>query len=553
VIAAWMIQASLTAVLLGAAAWACEELCRVAGLPRRGVWVAALLGTVLLPVWLATSSGGSVPVPVGDLAVLEGAAAADVALAATGGRSGLGAARGAVGAVAGRVAVAVGRAATEPVERFLTAGWLLLSLVFGGGLAWTMIGMADARRGWLRWRMAGETVYVAARTGPAVVGLLRPAIVVPVWLLTASGDRQRMTVLHEREHIRAGDPLLLALSYLVMTLMPWNPGVHWLVRRLRVAVELDCDRRVLSHGVPAGTYGSMLVQVAGHAERVPLALAGLIASPSDLERRIVAMTAGLPTFRFLRALTAGALASVLVLAACDLDMVDPALRDLTIGDAVTGAAAASPALASVTLNARYVLDGMAVTLDEIRDLGVADIATAELVRADATGTGAAEVRLTTKSATQVLSASREAAAAAAVIVRGGRVAAVATPIDSGAGIRVRGGVAITSGAPVEVISVRGARAERARLRAVQVDSGVVPLGTAVQSGVAIRGASLSATSILAAGPNRPLLIIDGVIVTGKVDLDPALITSIEVVKGAAAARLYGERGKNGVILITTRK
>jgi TonB-dependent SusC/RagA subfamily outer membrane receptor len=55
--------------------------------------------------------------------------------------------------------------------------------------------------------------------------------------------------------------------------------------------------------------------------------------------------------------------------------------------------------------------------------------------------------------------------------------------------------------------------------------------------------------------NAPLYVIDGVVLSGnKVpDLDSEKILSVEVVKGAAAQSLYGERGSNGVIHITTRK
>jgi TonB-dependent SusC/RagA subfamily outer membrane receptor len=56
----------------------------------------------------------------------------------------------------------------------------------------------------------------------------------------------------------------------------------------------------------------------------------------------------------------------------------------------------------------------------------------------------------------------------------------------------------------------------------------------------------------------PLVIIDGVIQLGRdpadaLDIDPTIIKSIEVVRGAAAVALYGERAANGVINITTKR
>ncbi|MBX3174608.1 MAG: SusC/RagA family TonB-linked outer membrane protein [Gemmatimonadaceae bacterium] len=52
----------------------------------------------------------------------------------------------------------------------------------------------------------------------------------------------------------------------------------------------------------------------------------------------------------------------------------------------------------------------------------------------------------------------------------------------------------------------------------------------------------------------PLVIVDGIIFNGGInDVNPQDIESIEVVKGAAAASLYGSRAGNGVIQITTKK
>lgn len=55
------------------------------------------------------------------------------------------------------------------------------------------------------------------------------------------------------------------------------------------------------------------------------------------------------------------------------------------------------------------------------------------------------------------------------------------------------------------------------------------------------------------GSNQPLYIVDGVILSGSdVDIEPQDIEDIEVVKGAAAASLYGSRAQNGIINITTK-
>src|SRR5438552_10128103 len=58
---------------------------------------------------------------------------------------------------------------------------------------------------------------------------------------------------------------------------------------------------------------------------------------------------------------------------------------------------------------------------------------------------------------------------------------------------------------------------------------------------------------IAAG-NQPLYVVDGVPLAGGIeDFNPAIIQSIEVLKDASATAVYGSRGSNGVILITTRR
>jgi len=55
------------------------------------------------------------------------------------------------------------------------------------------------------------------------------------------------------------------------------------------------------------------------------------------------------------------------------------------------------------------------------------------------------------------------------------------------------------------------------------------------------------------GNNDPLYVIDGVPAGGLNLINPADIESVEVLKDASAAAIYGSRAANGVILITTKK
>ncbi len=64
--------------------------------------------------------------------------------------------------------------------------------------------------------------------------------------------------------------------------------------------------------------------------------------------------------------------------------------------------------------------------------------------------------------------------------------------------------------------------------------------------IRIRGAN----SIL--GNNNPLVVIDGFIGGGINSVSPGDIKSIEILKDASATAIYGSRGANGVIIITTK-
>jgi len=67
-----------------------------------------------------------------------------------------------------------------------------------------------------------------------------------------------------------------------------------------------------------------------------------------------------------------------------------------------------------------------------------------------------------------------------------------------------------------------------------------------ESSVKIRGFS-------SFGDNAPLYIIDGIPVGGISGLNPNDVESMQVLKDAAAASIYGARASNGVIIVTTKK
>jgi TonB-linked SusC/RagA family outer membrane protein len=72
--------------------------------------------------------------------------------------------------------------------------------------------------------------------------------------------------------------------------------------------------------------------------------------------------------------------------------------------------------------------------------------------------------------------------------------------------------------------------------------------TGNSSSIRIRGiGSMSAS-------NSPLIVVDGVPYEGAIsDINPTDVESLSVLKDAAASAIYGHRGANGVVLITTKK
>jgi TonB-linked SusC/RagA family outer membrane protein len=113
--------------------------------------------------------------------------------------------------------------------------------------------------------------------------------------------------------------------------------------------------------------------------------------------------------------------------------------------------------------------------------------------------------------------------------------------------------------PFDVAQVRGAELPVPGMNAAQSLQGKVPGATVVMGS----GRPGAAPSILLRGVNslnasgrdqEPLYIVDGVILgSGLADIDALDIQSIEVVKGAAAASLFGSRAGSGVIQVRTRR
>ena len=112
---------------------------------------------------------------------------------------------------------------------------------------------------------------------------------------------------------------------------------------------------------------------------------------------------------------------------------------------------------------------------------------------------------------------------------------------------VTGSVASISGEKIrEVPSPNISQSLQGRLAGIQISQTSTKPGATMQ--IRIRGTrSLTAD-------NNPLIVLDGIPFPGSIaDLNPDDIKSVDVLKDASATAIYGSRGANGVILITTNK
>jgi beta-lactamase regulating signal transducer with metallopeptidase domain len=127
-------------------------------------------------------------------------------------------------------------------------------------------------------------------TGPHVVGILRPIIVVPPGLL----DDQallRAALLHELAHVRRYDALGRAVQIAASTLLWWFPLVRFVHRKLDLAREAACDAWALEAGdVPRPAYARLLVRMAA----LRTAAAPSLAAHHSLDARVAAVL-GPPT------------------------------------------------------------------------------------------------------------------------------------------------------------------------------------------------------------------------------------------------------------------
>ena len=190
----------------------------------------------------------------------------------------------------------------DVLDGSLRAAWLMFSGVVTLGFVASAIRVRLESRAWGSTEVDGVTVLVSENVGPAVIGALGSRIVMPRWALDFDTTARRLMLRHEQQHVAAGDPHFVLLGSTVLALMPWNAPLWFMAKRLRLAIEVDCDRRVLREDhCDVQTYGSLLVDVGRRKGGVVYAGAGFSWARSLLEHRILQMTARSGGRRRLRA------------------------------------------------------------------------------------------------------------------------------------------------------------------------------------------------------------------------------------------------------------
>ena len=295
----WLVYALVISVLLSVAAWLAEQAGRAQRWPTRWVWAAALLGSVALPLvaWLVPSSHGAAPsvVAAPTAYVLE--------------------------AIPLELAPATGSGLSPAL--LVLIGWLTLSALLLAAIGVAAARLALRRRRWASRTVDGVDVWVSRATGPASLGLLRGRVVVPEWALSLDPARRRLLLRHEAEHVRARDPQLALVGLIACALVPWNLPLWWQLRRLRLAIEVDCDARVLRGADDPRGYGSLLLDV---CQRRPSLAVALAESRTMLERRIRMISKARKAPATLRAVGLTVVAGLVLAVACETP--EPAETDL---------------------------------------------------------------------------------------------------------------------------------------------------------------------------------------------------------------------------------
>ncbi|MBL0941106.1 MAG: TonB-dependent receptor plug domain-containing protein [Gemmatimonadaceae bacterium] len=509
----WMATASIVSLLLALVAVLAERVLKDV-VPARLIWGLALFAAVsfsLSQPWRRATAAPESLTVVARVIESPSAATAPVApsLALTI-RNALAAApsrlRNMSSALATRVA-----ALPSPASKGLLVVWPFATLLLGGLLA-VSYRRQFRRAGRAPTAMVGtQQVRLSDDFGPAVVGVRAPLIVVPRWLLERSPLEQQMVVVHEQSHVAAHDPLLLLSSCLAVVLLPWNAALWFMASRMRLAIEIDCDARVLAGGRSRRHYGQLLIELSA----APSTMRGLQGVPafsyraSHLERRLHTMTARPANFPKFRRAAGVVLASAGVLAACSAEL--PTAAQVEALDAASAQKQVA-ALTRTEADTRYFVNDVEKTKAE-----------AEAILSDKIST--IDIRSAEGGKRRMFIRTTDAASADGVLGKIVSDKPFTVTLDADSNQQVKGRIMLrkVEGGP---ITVSDDSMPRLRLRATNNPNAV-----------------------------KPLVVVDGKRMTMEEmrNVSPNSIASVEVLKSAAATAQYGTEGANGVIVVTTKR
>lgn len=295
-IAAWMLGSTLFALLLCVAAFAVERALRLTQRPTRTPWVVSLILAIvwpaIAPVVLRQLSADDAATPF----VINNGTASPASFIAN-------------------QFPAASASWEELAAKTLIVVWSVISFALVARLFFAAVALSRVTRSAKQMHLDGGPVLVTESLGPAVIGLWTPRVAVPAWFLQLDASLRALVLRHEREHCASRDPQLVWLASLAIAFMPWNVGVWILSRRLRLALEIDCDSRTLKREANTERYGKLLLLIAQRQSSYPLA-SMLAESTSHLSRRITAMQMTPLRKPALRVAGYGLLASAALVAAC---------------------------------------------------------------------------------------------------------------------------------------------------------------------------------------------------------------------------------------------
>ena len=383
---AWMLYVLLVGTLLSVAALAVDGILRRTTLPTRWVWVSTLAAIVCFAIVAPRAQGRSVALEVPVLRT-RSAPVADAAPPPNWIVASIARGRNAVSSSVTALIVSANAQLPPSLAMSLSIVWGVMSATMLVILVVVNHRVARDRRAWPLAEVYGTPVRITPSVGPAVIGLYAPEIVVPRWLLERSADEQRLVIVHEREHMAARDQLLPVGGLVVAAVLPWHPAVWWALSRLRLAIELDCDARVLARGVQPRPYGALLIDIAGQCAGHRIGALALADRTSHLERRLIAMKQTRSKFALVRIGTLGAVAALSILAACEARL--PTSAEVERMDAAGAEKVAIQAKVldeTAAKNVVYKVDGVVVTAAQAHAIAANRIATINVTKGTDAGT-----------------------------------------------------------------------------------------------------------------------------------------------------------------------